>query len=189
MSGTAGRPGEAGVTLVELLVAMLLLGVVGGVVTSAIVSAMSASQTTTARIQAVQELEIGLQRVTRDLRAADPLVLSGGGDFEDELGASVLADGERRTVNYRLVGEVGEQRFIREDTGQTLVALVDNGGEPVFRYLDRHGEEIECDEDCPSEYLRARQIEVRLVRDIGADGDIEVATKVGVRNIRYEGND
>ena len=177
--------GEAGITLVELLVVMVLFGIVGGVVTSAIVSAMRSTQTTTARINATQELEIGLQRVTRDLRSADPLVLSETDDFDDELGASILSGGDRRTVNYRLEGDEGDQRFVREDTAQTLVAVVDNGGQPVFRYLDRFGDELQCTDDCESEYLKARQIEIRLVRDIGDDGAIEVSTRVGVRNIRY----
>ena len=176
---------EQGITLVELLVVMVLFGVVGGVVTSAIVSSMRTTHVTNARIQATQELEIGLQRVTRDLRAADPLVLSETNEFADELGASILSDGERRTVNYRLVGDAGEQQFVRQDTGQALVALVDNGGQDVFTYLDRFGRKIDCTDDCDAEYLKTRQIEIRLVRELGDYEPIEVSTRVGVRNIRY----
>lgn len=178
-------PRDDGFTLIELLVVVVILGVVGTVVGSAIVSAMRSAQVSTARVEATQELEIALQRVTRDLRAADPLILSEDDEFEDELGASIVRGGDRTTVFYRLLEIDGRQQLVHEDTGRTLVSFVDNGDEPLFRYLDRFGEEIVCTTTCSSAYLKSAQIEIRLVRIIDDRAPIRVTTRVSVRAIRY----
>lgn len=176
-----------GFTVVELLVVMLLLGIVGGVVGSAIVSGLNSSRATTARTVALHELEIALQRMTRDLRAADPLVLSDSGDFDTQLGARIDRDGTRSVVSYEIQVNDGVQQLVRVDTGQTLVSLVDNGGEPVFRYLDSEGIEIQCTTDCSSKYLGTARVELRLVREIPGSEPARAITSVGVRAIRYGG--
>ena len=174
-----------GFTVVELLVVMLLLGIVGGVVASAIVSGFSSSRATTARTVALHELQIALQRMTRDLRAADPLMLSESGEFDRELGARIDRDGTRSVVTYELQENGGVQQLVRVDTGQTLVSLVDNDDEPVFRYLDARGIDILCSSDCASRYLDAARIEIRLVREIPGSEPVRAITSVGVRSIRY----
>jgi prepilin-type N-terminal cleavage/methylation domain-containing protein len=191
---------ESGVTLIELLIVLTLVGVIGGVVTSGIVSAFASSRATTARVHALNELEIALQRVTADLRAAEEFVLSDSGDFDTELGLVVTIDGERKTVRYLLepTGD-NEQALIRQDTGQTLVTLVVNSeeDEPVFRYLDRFGVDLKCEpipEDCSvtrsdadirDAYKQAASLDVRLVRGIEGSTPVMVETTVSVRNIRY----
>jgi prepilin-type N-terminal cleavage/methylation domain-containing protein len=176
-----------GFTVVELLVVMVLLGIVGGVVGSAIVSGFRSSRATTARTVALHELEIALQRMTRDLRAADPLVLSESGDYASQLGARVDRDGTRSVVSYEIQIDDGVQQLVRVDTGQTLVSLVDNGGEPVFRYLNAEGVEIPCSSDCASAYLATSRVEIRLVREIPGSEPVRAITSVGVRAIRYGG--
>ena len=176
-----------GFTLVELLVVMLLLGIVGGVVGSAFVSGLRSSSATTARTVALHELEMALQRMTRDLRAADPLVLSESGDFDSQLGARIDRDGTRSDVSYEIQLSDGVQQLVRVDTGQTLVSLVDNGGEPVFRYLDAEGIEITCSSNCSSAYLGTARVEIRLVREIPGAEPVRAITSVGVRAIRYGG--
>ena len=177
-----------GFTVVELLVVMVILGIVGGVVGSAIVSGFRSSRATTARTVALHELEVALQRMTRDLRAADPLVLSESGDFDRQLGARIDRDGARSVISYEIRVDDGVQQLVRVDTGQTLVSLVDNGGEPVFRYLDAEGVEIPCSSDCASRYLSTARVEIRLVREIPGSEPVRAVTSVGVRAIRYGGN-
>jgi type II secretory pathway pseudopilin PulG len=178
------RQQESGATLVELLVVMLIFGVIGGVVLTSTVAGFNSAAATNARIDALQELEIAMQRVTRDLRAADPLELVAG-EYDTALGASILRDGSRASVRYRLVDVDGTQQLVREDTSQTLVTNLDNGGAPVFEYLDRFGQQINCTSDCDSALLQANQVQVRFVRVIADSTPAIVETRVAVRNLRH----
>lgn len=171
-------------TLVELLVVMLIFGVVGGVVLTSTVTALQNAAATSARIDALQELELAMQRVTRDLRAADPLELVTG-EYDTALGASILRDGERSSVRFRLVDVGDVQQMVREDTSQTLVTDLDNSGEAVFEYLDRFGQEISCTTDCDTALLQAAQVQVRFVRAIPDTTPAIVETRVGIRNLRH----
>jgi prepilin-type N-terminal cleavage/methylation domain-containing protein len=201
------RSSEAGFTLVELLVVMIILGIVGGITTTAVVTSLHSASNTESRIRALHELETALQRMTRDLRVADPLELSPvatSGDFEafdTDLGATVFRNGVDEDVRYRLIGDPddGPQRLVREDTGQTLVTLVDNGGEPVFEYLRFDGRPLQCTgdaelpdvtdiDDCKDRLMRAAQIRIRLVRVIDdSSAPVRAETIIGVRSIRYGG--
>lgn len=175
---------ESGATLVELLVVMLIFGVVGSVVLSSTIAGLQNAAATNARIDALQELELAMQRVTRDLRAADPLELVTD-EYETALGASILRDGERSSVRFRLIDVGDVQQMVREDTSQTLVTNLDNAGDPVFEYLDRFGEEISCTTDCDTELLKAAQVQVRFVRVIQDSTPAIVETRVGIRNLRH----
>lgn len=176
---------DDGFSLIELLVVMVLFGVIGGVVTNAIFSTLRSAAVTSSRIEAQHELELGLQRITRDLRAASPIVLSAGGDYDTEVGATISREGDVSTVSYLVTEVAGEQRLVREDSGRTLVSFIDNGDVPVFRYLDPLGNEISCTDDCDTAYLRARQIEIRLVRAIDDRPPVEAETRVNIRNLRH----
>lgn len=61
---------DRGVTLVELLVVLTILGIVGGIATLGVVSALQSARHTQERVEATQELEIGVQRIARDFRGA-----------------------------------------------------------------------------------------------------------------------
>ena len=178
------RRQEAGATLVELLIVMLIFGVVGAVVLSSTIAGLQNAAATNARIDALQELELAMQRVTRDLRAADPLELVTD-EYDTALGASIRRDGERSSVRFRLIDAGDVQQMVREDTSQTLVTNLDNGGAPVFEYLDRFGQEITCTTDCDSALLQAAQVQVRFVRVIPNSTPAIVETRVGVRNLRH----
>lgn len=178
---------EAGFTLIELMVVTLLLGVVGGIVVSALATASRSSVSTTSSIQALQELEIAMQRVSRELRAADPLELSSDGDYDTALGAEIDRGGERRVVEFALVENGGRQQLVQIDTGQTLITEVDNGSVPIFRYLDAAGEEIPCSSNCTEVYRDAYQIEIVLLRAQRDAPPVRAETRVAVRSMRYGG--
>jgi type II secretory pathway pseudopilin PulG len=182
------RRDTAGATLVELLVVMVLLGVIGSVVTSAVITGLRSAASTQARLEALHELEVAVQRVSRDLRAARVLSLSPDDAFGRDLGAEIDRDGQDLTVRYRVVAVDGVDELVREDTGQTLVTLVDNdAAQPVFRYLTSAGDEVPCTtvDDCKIAYLQSAQIEISLVRAVPGQGDIRASTRVSVRSIRY----
>ena len=179
---------ETGFTLVELLVVMVLLGVVGGVATTAIVTSLQAASSTSARVIALDELQTAMQRVSRDLRAAEVFTIDDSTDFEREITATIFRGGAETTVTYRVREQDGVDVLVREDTGQTLITLVDNDTEPVFTYLGANGGPIVCATDCVNEYSKAQQLRIRLMRGIEGKDPVVVESLVNVRNTRYEGN-
>lgn len=207
------RSGQGGFTLVELLVTLVIFGVVGGIVTSSTITALRSASASESRIDALQELEIAMQRVTRDLRAADPLELVTD-EYGDALGAEITRGDDTFPVRYRLVHEGGVKQLVLEDSGRTLITALDNGsdvlppadpedegeeddegdegdddavaeGDPIFRYLDRFGAEIECDDDCAAAYTETAQVQIRFVRLIPNSLPAIVETRVSVRNLRH----
>jgi prepilin-type N-terminal cleavage/methylation domain-containing protein len=183
----AFRGQQGGFTLVELLVVMVLLGIVGGIVVNAVTVSLRSASHTTARIAAQHELEVALQRISRDLRAADPLVLSTTDDWETDLGAEIDRDGSRRVVQFALTAVDGQQNVVQIDSGQTLITEVDNGTEPIFRYLDQVGDPVACPVTCATSYLGTAQVEIKLVRGIPGGSTVSAETRVAVRSIRYGG--
>lgn len=198
------RRGEAGVTLVELLVVIAILGVVGAIVTGGVVNGMRAADYGQRRISALAEAQKGLERMSREMRAADPLRVAEprvaaadvrrGGNLE-HYRYSLVAD-PARPGRYHLV----EQRRIFTDPAvfdapgfdpttatpdqqseQVLVAdLVDR---PVFAYLDRSGEPFDHAATPAPRPDRARRVIVTVERLFDADrGPITVETTVQIRN-------
>ena len=170
---------DEGVTLVELLVVITLLTVVGGIVTSGIVSALRSAAQTNAKIEALNELELASQRVTRDLRQAEGIIVT---STPGESIATLLRNenGDVELVAYVVDGE----RLIRVDTQQTLVTRIGNPpGEPLFTYLDRQGEVITDCSDAGCEGLA--QVGLRLIREVEGLNPVIVETRTSVRNVRY----
>lgn len=64
---------DQGLTLVELLVVMLILGVVGTVTTAGVVSGLRTTSEVQNRADAQAVVRTGVERLSRDLRMADPL--------------------------------------------------------------------------------------------------------------------
>jgi prepilin-type N-terminal cleavage/methylation domain-containing protein len=71
------RRSEAGMTLVELLVTMVLLGIVGTLVTAAVVNAATGLTHTDDENKGLQDAKVILERMGRDARQARGLVCDG----------------------------------------------------------------------------------------------------------------
>ena len=71
------RTSDRGVTLVELLVSMILLGVVGSLVTAAVVNASAAMVHTDDENKGLQDAKVILDRMGRDVRQARGVVCDG----------------------------------------------------------------------------------------------------------------
>lgn len=135
------RDGEAGMTLVELLVAILILGIVGAMVLTSVVQATRTSADATTRTNALTDLERGIERIGREVRVADPLVIDpdgvcntlaagDGARCQDEvlsrrLDAVVFRDSTEITYEYYLVpsgtdAQLYEDRTVRDLGGTVL---------------------------------------------------------------------
>ena len=174
---------EAGFTLVELLVVLVLLSVIGTVVTSAVVTSLRSATLTSQKVEALNELEIATQRVTRDLRASENLtVVLDDPDAEDPVAVALLAmlsdeDGSVSFVSYEVVND---QLIRLADGQQLLVTAVGNGADdPVFTCRDALGDVITCGAGGLS------QIGIRLIREIDERNPVVVETIVSIRNLRW----
>lgn len=184
MNSQRRQPTDGGFSLVELLVVLVVLGVVGGIATMAVTTTLRSASATTSRVVALDELQTAMQRVSRDLRAAELFVISDTTSVDSEVTADVFRGGELVRVTYSVEDRDGVDVLIREDTGQTLITLVDNEDEAVFTYLDAEGEPIPEVDD----YTKARQIRIRFIRGIEGREPVIVESLVNVRNTRYEGS-
>jgi prepilin-type N-terminal cleavage/methylation domain-containing protein len=201
-----------GFTLVELLVVVLILGVIGSIVTSSVVTAFVSTRRGEARVHALNDLQKGIERVGRELRAADPLVLEPGRDPSVEIGAEVVRRGQRIEYRYYLVDVDGSVE-LREDivrrtlAGQVVsqreglfIADIANleSGTPLFTYYytdpgTRQLQRIDCDADgltetqCLQRHTTATQIRLTLEKLLPEQPAIQVETVLNIRSVRLGG--
>lgn len=110
------RSSEAAFTLVELLVVMTIFAVIGGIVTTTVVRSIQVSHRAQQRAESLATLQNTLQRVGREVRAADPLLLATGTDVRRDISIRVLRGGEEHLVRYYIDadGDFVEDREIRD---------------------------------------------------------------------------
>ncbi|HVM13826.1 MAG TPA: type II secretion system protein [Egibacteraceae bacterium] len=95
--------GEDGISLVELIVVVALLMVTGSIFASGLVGGFRASGLAQARMEAMSDLQVGVQRMTRDIRAAAPVQLVTVG-ANRSIHVRVFKAGSCRRVTYRIEG-------------------------------------------------------------------------------------
>jgi prepilin-type N-terminal cleavage/methylation domain-containing protein len=202
------RGDERGYSLVELLVVMLMLSIIGGFVTASVITGVRTSRATEARTYALTDIQKGLERVGRELRAANPIDLDVAGDFADSLGATIIRDGRRIEYRYYLEEQPDGSTSLLEDVRRTDLAsgVVDsqNGlfiadianldtGTPLFTYygtddVTRELEEIDCStltvDACRQAHQAATQVELTLEKYVEGQDMIAVKTVVNIRNTR-----
>lgn len=159
------RDDEDGFSLVEVMVAVLILGIIGAVVLTSVVQAMQRTASATNRTNALTDIERGLERISRQIRTADPLVIDPDGQCDAlstancvdrvltrRMDAFTFSDGEQVSYSYYLV-DVGTDVELRQDvtrvdiaTGTTTatangefiaeIANLDPAvGQPLFRFM------------------------------------------------------
>jgi prepilin-type N-terminal cleavage/methylation domain-containing protein len=172
------RDDEGGFTLVELLVVILLLGVVGSIVTAGLVNAMQHTRNSQERIHAMAELQRGAERITRELRAACPVMAMD----DDDVTVAVQRDGETsyhqfyRDANDQLRHTVKDAADDPPDGGNVLLSGLPDDGVPIFTYLGDSGQEV----DLPR---NVHVVRINLRNELPAqDQTVEVATTTSLRN-------
>lgn len=182
------RGTEAGFTLTELLVVMLLLGVIGSVVGSGLVSSMRADRKTRARVSVTGDLTKGVDRMTKQIRVAAPIIAFS----PTALTVETYRNGLRYryaytyTTSTKTVTETLSTYANFTDvtpvtqTTQTLLRNVSNGtATPMFEYFDRDGVTATQIKDIA-------RVELTLVEKPQGDaqGPISFSTSVFLRNYR-----
>jgi type II secretory pathway pseudopilin PulG len=164
--------GEDGVSLVELLVVMMLLTVIGGVITAGVASASRATQRAQHRVQAHAEVQRAVERISREVRAADPVVVA----LADHLEVRVERDGATRTYVARVVGTELRDGM---DGAQIPVVRDVATATPIFRYYDSEGIELSPVTDVSM----VARVTISVARNVFGQPPILVETSVALRNI------
>ena len=85
MSGEGLLEQEDGLTLIELLVVIVLLGVVGAITISGIVTSQRAARWQVEYTHTLNESKKALERITGDIRGANPLLVAEADRLEFEM--------------------------------------------------------------------------------------------------------
>lgn len=213
----ARRSDEGGFTLVELLVVLAIGGVVLTLVTSAIIGSLNATRRGEDRVDALNDLQRGLERISREMRTASPIILDPDGDYRDSLGARVVRGGEIIEYRYYLetttFDDETSETELREDVRRfdssgtpidtqdgLFIANVANQatGTPLFTYFvfdQDSGEVVEIDcsslteSQCRDRHLTAAQVRLTLEKVLDEQDPIQVETVVNIRNTRLVAED
>jgi type II secretory pathway pseudopilin PulG len=170
---------EAGASLVELLVVLVLVSVVGTMAVNGVVTAMRVSRQTEARVQAAAELQRATERITRDVRSACPMEVM---EADELVGVVHPGTGTARRAIYRydaatktLVSATAAAAGPIVPSGETVVMTDVEPDGAMFTYFDDAGDPVTAAAD-------VRTVRVALRRDLPEQDPVEVETMVALRN-------
>lgn len=184
------RQTEDGFTLVELMLVLVLLVVVSAIVVGPVTAAMrsTAAQEVNGAVQA--DARRGLERLTQDLRDADPLLEAAGDhvSFRVPSGPGPVLE---HTWEFAAAGGGGADLVVRRDvkdasgaiisTSEQRVATGLDPAESEFVYRAADGSELAS----PAASSEVRTVEVVLVLTTRpASPDFRVSDTVTLRNAR-----
>jgi len=135
--------GDHGVTLLEVLIAMVVTLVVGAAIVSALSQSTRAAQRNHNRTTALAQMQTAAQRIARELRAADPITVA----QSDLAEATIVRSGQTRTYRYRLVASGTEYQVeeVRTAGGVATTFVLARGfaaAGMVIQYYDGAGVEL-----------------------------------------------
>jgi len=167
---------EAGFTLVELLTVLALSSVVLAFVTGTVVHALQTQRRQLAEVTALDDSKVALERVTRDLRGADPLLQVA----LDQVRLDVNRNGTTRTVTYDRAGDAFQVTDAATGQTRTLVAGLASG-EPLFVFHLADGSSLTGDQ-----VLDPRSVESVTVHLVVQPGEqqhaVDLESDVRLRN-------
>ncbi|HWH31480.1 MAG TPA: type II secretion system protein [Egibacteraceae bacterium] len=173
----SARRDERGFTVVEVLVTMSITVVVGALVVTSLIQGSRSTVAAQDRSEGIAELQLALERLSRELRAADPLTAAEADSVELE----ITRDGQVRRIAYAVTGrELVESRTVGAATTSTVLAQeVDV---LALTYYDDDGDVIAA--PVPTAGLDdVHRAVIRIERFIPGSGEpIEVQTTVYLRN-------
>lgn len=183
---------DSGVTLVEVLVTMLLVATVAGGVTQSVVSALAAQGRQVEQAEALSGARTAFERMTRDIRQADPVRLA----TAERLDVEVTRSGVRRLDAYSLVEPVPGSPVLTHARTETILAtgatssstqpLLENvlpASGATFRYYETDGTEIVATPMTPIDVRLIRRVTVTLRLALpDSTHVVDLSTTITLRN-------
>lgn len=198
----AGRR-EDGLGLVELMIAILIMGVVGGITVTGLVRGMQTTERVDARIQTSTELQKVAERVARDLRrgvwtdiSLTPLPTPPAGctyvSLDPYQVTLIVFDGaDRYRHHYVLTGQtltLDVDQWVASAWADVSNQIVTTDltniarGIPLFTFLDRESEDVLANGLQGSDHASVRSFRLNLVGAVNGQPDIPLSTTVAARN-------
>lgn len=200
---TRTSEGDAGFSLVELLVVIALLAVVGAIVATTLKSGFRSTTLVQRETESSAELQRSVERIARELRVADPL--EAAVPSQNRVQIRVFRDGvcfrhiyleeSGQLVQYTqspLLPAPPPPGAPSDDTAcataapatvtglpRTVLIRDLTAGTAVFRYYDRDGAELAFPGALPRDVA---QVEITLRRPGGKSTPVSVTTRVDLRN-------
>lgn len=180
---------DDGFTLVELLVSISLMLIVMGIAMNGVIVGMQHQRRQVAQIDALNRTTIALERTTKFVRGADPIVAG------DAAGIQVTLPDGGATVqrSFRLASSGPGTQSLLACNG-VLAACVTGGGsvlldnvtndaaQPLFTYLDKNGTVLATPLSA-TDVPKAKTVVIHpRVTFPEATGPIEISNDVQVRN-------
>jgi prepilin-type N-terminal cleavage/methylation domain-containing protein len=168
--------GTAGFTLVELLAAVAVSLVVVGVVTGTVIQGLQTQRRQVDQVEALNAAKLAFERVTRDLRAADPLLIA----EPDRVRVGILRAGASSVVTY---WREGDRLLARTGTGEAslLVDGVVPAADPVFAFHLFDGTDVGGSAVADPRRVRSVTVTLRVERP-WAGAVVNLDTRVLLRN-------
>ena len=191
----AQRDGDAGVTLVELMVVIVLMGIIGTVIVNTIISATRVTRTQDDETRTLVMAKVAMERITREIRGANALT-----DCQPRSMSFTMTQGNIRTaITFKVVAASTTSSEITEDKTTTDLAtstsstshtkvlggLAIGASDAVFTYNDGAGDPLAAESMSPESYNpgAAKTIGVRvLMRRINGSPSIQLFQLVSIRN-------
>jgi len=192
---------DAGYTLVEMLVVVIILGVVSAVVGAAIISSLRVQQVTESNVTSMAAARTAVERMSRDIRTANPLRTAQANliSFDMYFGTRC----ERRT--YSVVGTsvvLSRAQFAAgvrcraagavpgAATTSTVIRNVANTtGVPLFRYYrwdTATKSRVESPAPVTGSLSSVDTVRINALVSALRQGDVGVETLVDLRNVELK---
>lgn len=170
---------EDGVSLVELLTAMAVSAVVLAFVSATVINALRSQERQRVQVAALAEAKIAFERVTRELRTADPLRLAEPERVRLDTGTG---GGPLRTLTYQRVSD----RLVSTDaaTGEVTTLATDLApDQPPFSFHLFDGSTVNSSPVVDTRSVESITVRLRLEPE-GATRPIDLENRVLLRNAR-----
>lgn len=185
LSGRTRRSVDDGFSLIELLVTITLTAVVGAIVLSGLVQVFQSNARAQDRIDAFNQMQIAMERMTRELRAADPVLLPPSAATLSPTDVEVEIRRDGGCTRWRYVLQVGSTDLISERrqspgcTGVYGVATRRIMVRDVTAFRIAYTNAQRAAVTAPDAVSR---MTITITRALPQQDDVQVTTAVDVRN-------
>lgn len=182
---------DAGVSLIEVLVVVIMLSIVGGILTTTMISGMRTTRQEQNRSDSSSRIQAQLERIARDVRVADPVravsatsitvdVFRSGTCFRDtwSVASNNLVLTAVKYGTWASCANYPTAAIAVSTVTKTVLTGLNNGSTPVFSFQDATGSTLSS--PTPS---KVYVVNISL-SEAGKEGraGVSYSTSAGVRN-------